>query len=206
MTGKMQIWDAVSETDPNHTKHVALRGGFTAIDANYQVMMATKQFGPVGIGWGYDTGTPIFHETLVMIPVTLWHGERANHFGPIWGCEEWKDGKGRVDSDATKKAETDALTKALSRLGFNADVFLGRFDDQKYVDELTKKYAPPAEPKPPIDPDAFINDKTRDRLAMLIDASGTDIAAFCKANSIMTLKELTNARAAELAAPLKKAA
>lgn len=57
-----------------------------------------------------------------------------------------------------------------------------------------------------IDPDAFINDAARDKLAMLIEASGSDIAAFCRTNNLMTLKELTNARATELAGELKKAA
>lgn len=39
----------------------------------------------------------------------------------------------RLDEDAFKKALTDALTKALSHLGFSADVFLGQFDDPDYV-------------------------------------------------------------------------
>ena len=43
----------------------------------------------------------------------------------------------------------------------------------------------------------------RDKLAMLITASGSDIATFCRENEIDTLKNLTNARAAELAGTLK---
>lgn len=132
----MAIWNAVDTTDPRHTKRVNQRGGFTAISAHYQVMKATEQFGPVGIGWGYDVGEPLFQETLVIVPVTLWHGDRGNTFGPIYGGAEWKSAKGHLDSDAPKKATTDALTKALSQLGFNADVFLGRFDDNKYVTNL----------------------------------------------------------------------
>jgi len=38
-----------------------------------------------------------------------------------------------------KKATTDGITKCLSMLGFNADVFLGKFDDNKYVQELKNK-------------------------------------------------------------------
>lgn len=202
MTGKMDLWNSVSETDPNYTKHVAQRGGFTAISANYQVMKATEAFGPLGIGWGYTTGDPIFHDNLMFVPVTLWHGDRANSFGPLMGCEEWKDSKGRVDSDVSKKATTDAITKLLSQLGFSADVFLGRYDDQKYVEELKRKYAE----KPAVDMNAPISDAARDKLAMLITASGSDVSTFCRDNGLTTLKELTNARAAELAAPLKKAA
>jgi len=50
--------------------------------------------------------------------------------------------KKMVDADFAKKIETDALTKALSKLGFNADVFMGRFDDTKYVLEMKKEFAP----------------------------------------------------------------
>lgn len=141
MTETMKIWNAVSKTNPDHTKHVNQRGGFTSINANSQIMEATRQFGPIGIGWGYITGNPIFHETLMFVPVTLWHGDRSNTFGPMLGCEEWKSDKGRIDSDAGKKATTDAVTKLLSQLGFNADVFLGLWDDQKYVEQRKREVA-----------------------------------------------------------------
>lgn len=141
MTDNMALWDAVSKTDPNYTKHVGQRGGFTAISANYQIMQATKQFGPIGIGWGYDAELPFFHDNLLFVPVTLWHGDKSNRFGPMTGCEEWKSSKGHIDSDASKKATTDAITKLLSQLGFSADVFLGKYDDQKYVAALKKEFA-----------------------------------------------------------------
>lgn len=137
----LAIWRSVEHTDPRHTKRVNQRGGFTAISAHYQVMRATEVFGPVGIGWGYVNGEPIWHETLVFVPVTLWHGERSNTFGPLYGGAEWKNNKGYLDSDAPKKAATDGLTKALSQLGFNADVFMGRFDDNKYVEQMEREFA-----------------------------------------------------------------
>ena len=135
----LRIWNAVSKTDPRHTKKVNQRGGFTAISAHYQVMSATAAFGPIGIGWGYVNGEPIWHDNLVVVPVTLWHGERGNSFGPVYGAAEWRTGT-RLDSDAAKKAATDGLTKALSQLGFNADVFLGKFDDNKYVAEVMAEF------------------------------------------------------------------
>lgn len=138
--GNMRIWDAVSKTDPRHTKKVNQRGGFTAISAHYQVMSATKQFGPIGVGWGYKNGDPIIGEGVVIVPVTIWHGDRSNDFGPIFGGADLFDSRGKVDSDAAKKAATDGLTKGLSQLGFNADVFLGRFDDNKYVEEVRQEF------------------------------------------------------------------
>jgi hypothetical protein len=143
MTDNLRIWNKVEKTNPAHTKKVNQRGGFTAISAAFQIKNATEQFGPIGIGWGYTTGAPIITETLMTVPVSLWHGDRANVFGPMLGCEEWKDKNGRVDSDAPKKAVTDGLTKLLSQLGFNADVFLGRFDDSKYVAEMEREFAAP---------------------------------------------------------------
>lgn len=134
MADTMRIWGAVSKTDPDHTKRVNQRGGFTAIDAHYQIECATRQFGPVGEGWGYHCEPPIFQGEFVIVPVSVWHGDRTKAFGPIYGCAAMTGN--RPDSDAPKKAMTDAITKGLSHLGFNADVFLGKFDDSKYVDEL----------------------------------------------------------------------
>ena len=150
MTDNMNIWSAVEKTDPKHTKTVNQRGGFTAISANYQIMRATEQFGPIGIGWGYDTGAPIFQGDFVIIPLTFWHGERAHSFGPIYGCCQIinNGAQNKNDSDAPKKATTDAITKALSQLGFNADVFMGKYDDNKYMAEITEEFR--AKPDPAV--------------------------------------------------------
>jgi hypothetical protein len=143
----MRVWNAVCRTDPKHTKPVEFGRKFTAIDAHYQIQEATRMFGPVGEGWGYETGAIAFADGLVIVPVTLWHGNRDQSFGPIYGSTTLRDRKGTLDKDAPKKATTDALTKALSQLGFNADVFLGKFDDNKYVAEVNAEFHPPAEPK-----------------------------------------------------------
>jgi len=185
MTDNLRIWNAVSKTNPAHTKKVNQRGGFTAISAAYQIMAATEQFGPLGIGWGYISDDPIFHDILVTVPVTLWHGDRSNTFGPMMGCEEWKDAKGRVDSDAPKKATTDAITKLLSQLGFNADVFLGKFDDNKYVQQMEREFAAKDNPPP-----ALITDEQRDELVAMMEGYGVAVQAFCHVGNIQSLKEL----------------
>jgi len=186
MTENLRIWDAVSKTNPANTKTVNQRGGFTAINANSQIMEATRQFGPIGIGWGYIANDPIFHETLMFVPVTLWHGDRSNTFGPVLGCEEWKV-KDRVDSDAGKKATTDAVTKLLSQLGFNADVFLGLYDDQKYVEERKREFAAPVAP---IDPNAKITDAQRDWLIGHAERS-VGVAELCRHYGKTTVKDFT---------------
>lgn len=186
MTDNMRIWRQVEKTNPAHTKQVNQRGGFTAISANYQIMRATEEFGPIGIGWGYTTGDPIIVETLVMVPVTLWHGERSNTFGPMLGCEEWKSDKGRIDSDAPKKAVTDGLTKLLSQLGFNADVFLGRFDDQKYVAQMQREFAEAERKAEPL-----IEEAQWALLAGLIEATNSAAPAICEHYKVASLREMT---------------
>jgi hypothetical protein len=184
LTDNLRIWSKVEKTNPAHTKHVSQRGGFTAVSASYQILAATEQFGPIGEGWGYITGDPIVVETLLFVPVTLWHGNRDNTFGPMLGCEEWKDSKGRLDSDAGKKAVTDAVTKLLSQLGFNADVFLGKFDDQKYVEQMRREFAGKAEPAEEM-PDAEWA-----RLVQLCEAAGADTTAMLKHYGVKDLRHL----------------
>ncbi len=164
----LRIWNAVAKTDPAHTKKVEFGRKFTSIDAHWQIMQATKQFGPIGEGWGYsvDHSVAVLAETmaLAVADVTIWWlGEHElpitqmptskprRSYGPIRGtCEIWspdKSGKMRVDEDAPKKAMTDALTKGLSHLGFSADVFLGLFDDNRYVQKLKAEFDMVAEAK-----------------------------------------------------------
>jgi len=140
----LNLWNAVSKTDPSATKHVGQRGGFTAIDAYSQIKAATEQFGPVGQGWGWEVKEVWFPTNgTVVVQIFLWHQEkfpnseagRAVGFD-VFGQKKLDTSKG-PDEDAFKKALTDAITKGLSYLGFNADVFMGKFDDNKYV-ELRK--------------------------------------------------------------------
>ena len=130
----LALWEQVSKTNPAHTKPVSFGRGFTAIDAHSQIMCATEAFGPVGIGWGYNVEYQIDDKMLIAF-VSIWQQDHANSFGPICSIAPLYNKKGQLDDDAGKKAMTDALTKGLSHLGFNADVFLGKFDDNKYVNE-----------------------------------------------------------------------
>lgn len=144
MSNNLELWDSVSRTDPKHTKKVNQRGGFTAIDAHYQVQQATKAFGPVGIGWGYEVQHGTVEAGSILLAsadVIVWHGDRDQAYGPVRGLTAIVNQKGRVDEDAPKKSLTDALTKALSHLGFSADVFLGKFDDNRYVQQVAQEIA-----------------------------------------------------------------
>lgn len=191
----MRIWSAVEKTDPTHTKKVNQRGGFTAISAHYQIREATRVFGPVGVGWGYIAGDPIILDGIASVPVTIWHGTRDQSFGPIYGGAELRDSRGKPDSDALKKAETDGLTKGLSHLGFNADVFLGKFDDNKYIEQMRGEFAEAA---------ARIDDAQRAQLMMLAEAASADMKGFCTFYKIESLPELPADRFEHAKAMLEK--
>jgi len=137
----MAIWNAVEETDPNQTKRVDYGRKFTAIDAYYQIKQATRVFGPMGIGWGYTVELDREYSNAIIADLSLWYRSNGSRSEPIrvFGTSPLS-GKISQDIDAPKKAITDALTKALSYLGFSADVFLGKFDDNKYVAALNEKY------------------------------------------------------------------
>lgn len=136
----LDLWNDVCVTDPDMTKKVNQRGGFTSIDAQYQVKLATEAFGPIGKGWGYENEFT-YTDCMVVCLLTFWwvDGGHRNSYGPVPGCSELINGKGKPDTDAHKKAMTDGLTKALSHLGFNADVFMGYFDDNKYVENVRQQ-------------------------------------------------------------------
>ena len=139
MTNNMDIWNKLSKSDPKYLKKVSFGSrSFTAIDPQYQVRMMTEQFGPVGDGWGWHNETQFINlangDTAVVANVTVWHGSQGNVFGPFTGCRKFFDSeKGRLAEDAPKMAITDGLTKALSHIGCNADVFLGEMDGNKYA-------------------------------------------------------------------------
>lgn len=142
-TTNTSLWENVFETDPAHTKFVKVGRGFTTIDAFYQVQRATEVFGPIGIGWGW-TATESIDDGLIIVKIGLWyvHPETAVKSEPIvhFGCRALRSSKGRINEEAAKQATTDAMTKALSYIGFSGDVFMGKFDDNKYVAQQSAKF------------------------------------------------------------------
>jgi hypothetical protein len=139
-------WDQLNETNPALTKEFNKFGKtLTTIDPQYQIMKMTEIFGPVGKGWSYDCEYSI-SEKCVFAEVTIrWKSLAtiANWFkyGPICSVQALFKKNGSLDDEAPKKAMTDALTKGFSHLGMSADVFMGKFDNDKYVQELKEKYS-----------------------------------------------------------------
>lgn len=148
MADNLQFWDSVSKTDPLYTKR-AKKGQyhFTSIAPMYQFKMATKAFGMQGIGWGVVVGSEKFNEvtygttTILSYDAVLFYiqdgvrGEIPIHSSEK-SCYQTQGANGymKIDDEVRKKVVTNAKTKGLSELGFNADVFMGMFDDPNYVD------------------------------------------------------------------------
>jgi hypothetical protein len=144
----LRIWSQVCETDPALTKEVPKgRFSLTAICAQSQRKAATNLFGPFGVGWGVDP------ESVDITYLDFGPEKMACYQAVLWFSEGTKTGQfpicssivvnpnGRLDSEWLKKVSTDALTKGLSFLGFNSDVFEGKYDDNRYVEAMKQQFA-----------------------------------------------------------------
>jgi hypothetical protein len=139
---KMALWSQVCETNPKYTKEVNFGRKFTSINAQYQLMCATEQFGACGDGWGVsDENFYMVTDGLLGYQATFWwrgEDQQVKTFA-INSSIATHNKSGKLDDDCFKKVSTDALTKGLSKLGFSADIFLGDWDDNKYVSKPTPK-------------------------------------------------------------------
>ena len=141
----MKIWETLSKTNPNYTRTAPSSYGkrITTIDPMYQIQMMTDLFGPVGLGWKYKVDYK-YIDGLVFAEVTIKYFTNEWHeYGPVCSVQNLSKKNGNLDDEAPKKAMTDAMTKAFSHLGMSADVFLGKFDDSKYVEQMKQEFSQP---------------------------------------------------------------
>lgn len=150
----LDLWRQVEKTPTTATKEANINGQkITSIDTMHMIRLATSQFGPMGLGWGYriederyDQGAPVAdpktgsvmgHELTHTIRLTLWYkwqGEtgEVTQFGHTRAVYRTNKGTWMTDGEAPKKSVSDAMKKCLSLLGFAADIFTGLFDDRDY--------------------------------------------------------------------------
>jgi hypothetical protein len=153
----LKLWEAVEKTDPKYTKAFN-NGNFsgTAINPVYLAKKATEQFGSMGAGWGIKELEHFIESGVWFSKVQLWYVLNDKK-GEVeqWGATKFiyqvapKDGKAgytKVDEEAAKKAITDGMSKCLSLLGFSSDVYMGLYDDVKYVNEVKKEFAKESQP------------------------------------------------------------
>lgn len=144
--GNLEVWNKVRTPNTNATKKVtgAGRQAFTSIDPMYLTERATDIFGMYGLDWGLSESTFDFdtmREADLVIHTAKFFFYRDGRRGefPISNSMKTyigRDAKRRIDEDVIKKIETNTIGKALSRLGFGADIYMGRFDDAAYVNNL----------------------------------------------------------------------
>jgi hypothetical protein len=178
-----KLWNELFATDPKHTKKVSFGRGFTAIDPMWQIKRMTEVFGSVGEGWGYEVSDPIpVDNKTIGVKITMWHTDKNNKWCHYGQASLYTDkNQSKPDIDCLKKATTDGMTKCFSILGLSADVFLGMFDDVKYVEEQTNKIKAEQE---------------KDKVAVIID----NIMECKDATSLEAQKELARNEARSLSA------
>ena len=139
----LELWNKVEKTDPKHTKQANVKGNkLTSIKPQYQIYCATKEWGSYGSSWGFKN-IELCYELkdigLITFKATFYYPN--GEFPCINTIGIYRDNAmTKIDDEFAKKVETDALTKCLSKLGFNADIFMGRFDDLRYVEKLKQEF------------------------------------------------------------------
>ncbi len=138
----LEFWKSVEKTDPSFTKKRSDGRKAIAIDTYYKIKRVTEVWGMFGKHWGVkneqfhilttDRIQAVYYTAILFYP----DGEIPIHADSEIVFSTGEKRKGKYNEDWSKKTATDALTKGLSKVGFCADVFLGKFEDSKYVESL----------------------------------------------------------------------
>ena len=144
----LDLWKKVETTDPTHTTPAKVSGQTrTTVKAIHQTEKATEIFGAQGQGWGIEPESEkyerinIGEEVMLQYNAIMFYefGDKQGRMpiaAAIMEAAIVKRGQPsqylRIDNEAIKKVRTDAKTKGLSELGFNADIFKGYYDSTGY--------------------------------------------------------------------------
>lgn len=144
------LWERFADIDPKFTKPISGRDyGGTSPNPQYVIRCLTEMFGPAGKGFGWNVITEEFKELggtyLHWCRIRFWWKDEdgvhsVEEYGQTKAAYVTSKGTMRVDEDAPKKSLTDAIIKGASHIGIAANIFLGRWDDQKYVAEVNKEF------------------------------------------------------------------
>jgi len=131
----LELWNKHRTPDPKFTKEVSFGRKFTAIDPQYQLRQATIEWGRYGDTWQLSI-EDFEVKDIGGIPTAMLH---ATLEYPDGAFDVIVDMPFKNNADTLKKLLTNARSKALSMLGFGADVYMGMFDDTEYVKEAALK-------------------------------------------------------------------
>lgn len=152
----LEFWAQVEKSEAKYVKAIPNKS-YSAIDAHSQLRRATELWGPLGGAWWIEvedsilttTEGPLFFVRLKLFTPLGSHPIIAYASTPL--TPTYKRGQPdeytTLDDEAPKKTVTNARSKALSELGFNADVFFGKFKDDKSLAAARREghqSAPPA--------------------------------------------------------------
>lgn len=178
-----EFYKSVAKTDPKLVKNQNVGGRkITTIDPQSQTETATEKWGLYGKAWGIkDIGfiTRTYGTTeLMTIHGLFWYPDGEFPYS-VSDKSFYVSAKGKdiIDVDIEKKLLTSLKSKCLSLVGFNSDIFLGKFDDANYVNEMWGEFT-------------LIDETQRQELSRMIQDSGTDLIKFNENYAINNLSEL----------------
>lgn len=142
----LKYWELFRKVPDNACKPI-LDGklkGKTDINPVWRLKVLTEHFGPIGIGWHYETAErwtdSANGELIANVRIKLFiHPEGSTAWAPIEGIGGSKIsgyGKGNCDDEAWKMATTDAISVACKSLGIAADIYFAK--DAKGADPWSK--------------------------------------------------------------------
>jgi len=178
-----EFYKSVAKTNPKFVKNQNVGGRkITTIDPQSQTETATEKWGLFGKAWGIKDisfSTRQYGTTEVMtIQGVFWFPDGEFPYS-VSDKSFYISAKGKdiIDIDIEKKLLTSLKSKCLSLIGFNSDIFLGKFDDANYVNEMWGEFT-------------LIDENQRAELAKMIQDSQTDLVKFNESFVINNLSEL----------------
>lgn len=178
-----EFYQSVSKTNPLYVKNQKAGGRtISTIDPQSQTEAATEKWGLYGKAWGIKDitfTTRKYNTTEVMtLSGIFWFPDGEFPYS-VSDKSFYVSSKGNdiIDIDIEKKLLTSFKSKCLSLLGFNSDIFLGKFDDANYVNEMWGEFT-------------MISPEQRVELSKMISDTDTDLGKFNEAFGIANLAEM----------------
>lgn len=192
----LKLWRSVFNTNPDAVKPITGKSYQGNSPKPYWLIeQATKHFGACGIGWGVEVVNQSFQQVssddyLHTAIVRVWYlldGKRGviEQAGGTKAAYKTSSGKIMIDEDAAKKSITDGMVKCLSMIGFAGDIFSGRWDDSKYVNEMREYFEDENRTKI-----GFITQEQEANIAALAQEVGAELNKFCSFLKVRNLSEL----------------
>ncbi len=144
VSNNLALWNAVETSNPDDTKKVSrsAHGPYTTVDAQSQLKKATEMWGPYGDRWGlrdleYRSVT-LGDTPMLILNAIFFYPTKCDDGRPEEASFEiWNDMPLKVGDWCYKKLQTNTRSKCLSMLGFNADIYMGMFEDEVYLSQVS---------------------------------------------------------------------